>query len=116
MINGIPNDARHFLLYTLKWMGLYIAIGFIAAFLLPFPVSLVAAIGGFMLVNFLRTRLMMKKMGISMKGLFGSLRSSEANPSSMPGYFPIKYYCMSCGNEHKEIACPKCGSKMKRVG
>jgi hypothetical protein len=114
-MNEIPNGNRHFLLYTLKWMSLYIAIGFIAALLLPFPASLVAAIGGFMLVNFLRTRLMLKKMGIGMKGLFGSLRSSDASPS-MSGYSPIKYFCMSCGNEHKEIACPKCGSKMKRVG
>jgi len=23
---------------------------------------------------------------------------------------------MNCGYEHREIACPKCGSKMKRVG
>jgi hypothetical protein len=28
----------------------------------------------------------------------------------------VKYYCMSCGTKHKEAACPKCGSKMKRVG
>jgi hypothetical protein len=96
-------------------MSLYIAIGFISALLLPFPISLLGAIGGIMLVNFLRTRFMMKKMGISMKGLFGSLRSSDVSPS-MYGYNPIKYYCMSCGNENKEISCPKCGSKMKRVG
>jgi hypothetical protein len=96
-------------------MSIYIAIGFIAAMLLPFPASLVVAIGGFILVNFLRTRLMLKKKGISMRGLFGSLRSSDASPS-MYGYNPIKYYCMSCGNEHKEIACPKCDSKMKRIG
>ena len=96
-------------------MSIYIAIGFIAAMLLPFPASLVVAIGGFILVNFLRTRSMLKKKGISMRGLFGSLRSSDATPS-MYGYNPIKYYCMSCGNEHKEIACPKCGSKMKRIG
>jgi hypothetical protein len=113
-MNEISNN-RDFLLYTLKWMGIYIAIGFIAAMLLPFPASLVVAIGGFILVNFLRTRSMLKKKGISMKGLFGSLRSSDATPS-MYGYNPIKYYCMSCGNEHKEIACPKCGSKMKRIG
>jgi rRNA maturation endonuclease Nob1 len=50
-----------------------------------------------------------------MKGLFDSLRSSDAS-TSMYGYNPIRYYCMSCGSEHKEIACPKCGSKMKRVG
>jgi hypothetical protein len=109
------NNNRHLLLYTLKWMSLYIAIGFISALLLPFPASLLGAIGGFMLINFLRTRFMMKKMGISMKGLFGSLRSSDVSPSTY-GYNPIKYYCMGCGNEHKEISCPKCGSKMKRVG
>lgn len=113
-MNEISN-SRHFLLYTLKWMSIYIAIGFIAAMLLPFPASLVVAIGGFILVNFLRTRSMLKKKGISMRGLFGSLRSSDASPS-MYGYNPIKYYCMSCGNEHKEIACPKCGSKMKKIG
>jgi hypothetical protein len=112
---GIPNDNRHFLLYTLKWMSLYIAIGLIAALLLPFPASLLGAFGGFVIVNFLRTRSVLKKRGINMKGLFDSLRSSDASPSTY-GYNPVKYYCMSCGNEHKEIACPKCGSKMKRVG
>ena len=61
----------------------------------------------------LRTRLMMKKMGISMKGLFSSLPVVRCKPY---GYNPIKYYCMSCGNEHKETACPKCGSKMKKIG
>jgi hypothetical protein len=114
-MDGIFNNNKHFLLYTLKWMSVYIAIGFIAALILPFPVSLVGAIGGFMLVNFLRTRLMLKKMGINMKGLFDSLRSSDAS-TFMYGYNSIRYYCMSCGSEHKEIACPKCGSKMKRVG
>jgi predicted PurR-regulated permease PerM len=67
-MNEISSNNRRILLYTLKWMGLYIAIGFIAALLLPFPASLIGAIGGFMLVNFLRTRLMLKKMGISMRG------------------------------------------------
>ena len=114
-MSEISNNNKHLLLYTLKWMSLYVAIGFIAAVLLPFPASLIEAIGVFMLVNFLRTRLMLKKMGISMRGLFGSLRSSDVSPS-MYGYGPIKYYCMNCGNEHKEIACPKCGSKIKRVG
>jgi rRNA maturation endonuclease Nob1 len=28
----------------------------------------------------------------------------------------LKYYCMICGTEHKQIECPKCGSKLKRVG
>jgi DNA-directed RNA polymerase subunit RPC12/RpoP len=28
----------------------------------------------------------------------------------------LKYYCMICGTPHKEVACPKCGSKITRVG
>jgi predicted RNA-binding Zn-ribbon protein involved in translation (DUF1610 family) len=32
------------------------------------------------------------------------------------GYSPIKFYCMNCGNEHREYACPKCGSKAVRTG
>ncbi len=55
-MNEISDNNKHILLYTLKWMSLYIAIGFLAALLLPFPASLIGAIGGFMLVNFLRTR------------------------------------------------------------
>jgi hypothetical protein len=50
-----------------------------------------------------------------MKGWFRSL-SSSSTASMYSGYTTIKYYCMSCGKEHKEIACPNCGSKMKRVG
>jgi hypothetical protein len=116
-MSWLSKDDKHFLSYSLKWMSIYIVIGLIAALIFPFPISLVAAIGGFMVVNFLRTCIMLKKMGISMKGLFDSMRASNANPSpSMYGYNPIKYYCMVCSNQYKEIACPKCGSKMKRVG
>ena len=28
----------------------------------------------------------------------------------------VKYYCMNCGYEYREIECPKCGSKVKRTG
>ena len=47
--------------------------------------------------------------GKDIRGLFGSFPSSISDDQSRS----LKYYC---GNEHKEIACPKCGSKMKRVG
>ena len=55
---------------------------------------------------------MMRRMGIGgagAGGMFGSM-------SSMFGDNSLNYYCMSCGTKHKEAACPKCGSKMKRVG
>jgi hypothetical protein len=94
-------------------MGIYIAVGAVIALILPFPVSLLVALGTFLLLNFIRTRRMLKRAGVDIKGLFRSLSSASMNGGQ---YSPIKYYCMSCGKEHKEIACPNCGSKMKRVG
>lgn len=39
--------------------------------------------------------------------MFGS--SNNTNQS-------LNYYCMACGTKHNDAACPRCGSKMKRVG
>ena len=38
-------------------------------------------------------------------GMFGSMFGDNS----------LNYYCMGCGTKHKEAACPKCGSKMKRA-
>ncbi|HET7344549.1 MAG TPA: hypothetical protein VFJ05_01590 [Nitrososphaeraceae archaeon] len=77
---------------------------------MPFPISLVTIIGIFILLNFyMRKRMMSITGGGRGVGMFGSM-------SSMFGDSSLKYYCMSCGTKHKEAACPKCGSKMKRVG
>jgi len=46
----------------------------------------------------------LKKMGLSGSSMFGGYGSS------------LSYYCMSCGTKHNQAACPRCGSKMKRVG
>ena len=52
---------------------------------------------------------MIKRMGgIGGGAPFGSMFGSNQNT--------LKYYCMSCGTQHRHIACPNCGSKMKRVG
>ena len=107
------NNDKRFLIYQLKWMSVYIAMGAAIALVLPFPVSLFVALGAFVLLNFIRTRRMLKRAGVDMKGLFRSFSSASMNGGQ---YTPIKYYCMSCGKEHREIACAKCGSKMKRVG
>jgi len=94
-------------------MSVYIAMGAAIALVLPFPVSLFVALGAFVLLNFIRTRRMLKRAGVDMKGLFRSFSSASMNGGQ---YTPIKYYCMSRGKEHREIACPNCGSKMKRIG
>jgi hypothetical protein len=107
------NNDKRFLIYQLKWMSVYIAMGAALALVLPFPVSLFVALGAFVLLNFIRTRRMLKRAGVDMKGLFRSSSSASMNGGQ---YTPIKYYCMSCGKEHREIACSNCGSKMKRIG
>jgi hypothetical protein len=109
------NDNKQFLFHQLKWMGIYVAIGVAMALVLPFPISLIGALGAFLFLNFIRTRRVLRRAGVkNMKEFFKSLSPSASSPYG--GYSPIKYYCMSCGKEHKEISCPNCGSKMKRVG
>ena len=50
------------------------------------------------------------------KSMTSSLGGSWSNSGGTGlGYSPIKYYCMNCRYEHKENACPKCGSKAVRV-
>jgi hypothetical protein len=46
------------------------------------------------------------------KDVLNSLSSSmSANNQKL-----LKYYFMNCGREHRNIACPSCGSKTKRIG
>jgi hypothetical protein len=90
----------------LMWFGISIAISITISLLLPFPLSLVVIIVVFILLNFYMRRRMMRRKGIGGSGMFGSMFRDNS----------LNYYCMSCGAKHKEAACPKCGSKMKRVG
>ena len=112
---SIDKDTRRFLIDRLKWLGFYFGIGFILIFILPYPYDLVSVIVLFILINSWRGRSILKKYGgfRGIKDMLGSLSSSMSNNDQQR---PLKYYCMNCGNEHKEIACPNCGSKMKRVG
>jgi hypothetical protein len=109
------DDSKRFFVRRLKWSIVYVGIGIILVLVLPFPYDLASVLGLFILINFLRGRSILKRYGGTggIKDLFGSLSSSMSrNDQSRP----LKYYCMSCGKEHREISCPNCGSKMKRIG
>jgi rubrerythrin len=89
----------------------------------PFPLSFVIALIVYFALNTVRTHIILKKQGMQggLKDLYKSMTSSLGNiwnncGGTGMGYSPIKYYCMNCGYEHKESACPKCGSKAVRVG
>jgi hypothetical protein len=79
---------------------------------LPFPISLAAIFGVFILLNMYMRRIMIGMSSPGATGIFGSMSPmfSSNNSSS------LKYYCIGCGTQHEEIACPSCGSKMKKVG
>jgi rubrerythrin len=65
------------------------------------------------------TELALRKAGIGgIKGLYKSLSSLEfgRDIGNSSGYAQLKFYCMNCGYEHGENACPKCGSKAVKVG
>ncbi len=102
----------------LIWLFIYLGIGFAISFILPFPISLAASLLVFLLVNAVRTDIALRRQGIGgIKGLYKSLTSfGNNNSSSGFGHTPTKFYCMSCGYEHGEYACPKCGSKAVKVG
>jgi hypothetical protein len=114
------NNNKQFLFNQIMWLGMSLGISIAISLLLPFPISLVTTIGVFILISFyVRKRTMQRAgMGGGRVGMFGSMSSasSSSSSSSMFGDNSLKYYCMSCGTQHKQIECPKCGSKMKKVG
>jgi hypothetical protein len=109
---NIDDDTERFIIHRLKWSALFMCAGIILVFLLPFPLDFISVLGLLILVNFLRGRSVMKRYGGMgrIKDMFGSLSSDSSQ------YSRVKYYCMSCGKEHNDVACPSCGSKMKKVG
>ena len=110
MSNPYGNNRSYFG-NMLIWLGIYIGTGFVVSFVLPFPLSLLAMFVSVIGIDYLRARNMTKNMGIT-----NVIRTFSSSSALQTPDQPLKYYCMSCGAEHREISCPKCGSKMTRVG
>jgi hypothetical protein len=108
------DDTRRFIIHRLKWLLIFMGGGIILVFLLSFPFDFISIALLFVLMTYLRGRSEMKRFGGTggIRDLFGSFSSSISGDQSRQ----LKYYCMNCGKEHREIVCPNCGSKMKRVG
>ena len=107
------------------WFIAYMGIGLAISFIVPFPISFVMALLVFLLLNAVRMHIALKRQGMpgGLKDLYKSMTSSSGGSwnNSMfggggMGYSPIKFHCMTCGYEHRENSCPKCGSKAVRVG
>jgi len=105
------NNNKQLLLTQLLWIVVSFGISLTISKIIPFPLSLAVILGVFIVINMYVRRMMLRKMGSMGVGtMFDSIFRSNQNTSS------LKYYCMSCGTQHTMIECPKCGSKMKRVG
>jgi hypothetical protein len=85
-------------------MAIYVAIALAISFIVPFPFSFIAIMGTILFVSYYVRRRQFGRIGLS-----GIGNQSSSNSS-------LNYYCMNCGTKHNRAACPKCGSKMKRVG
>jgi hypothetical protein len=107
------ENTRRFIIHRLKWLIVFMGIGFILVYVLPYPYDFISLAGFFVLMVYLRSRNEIKGSGgmDGIKDLFGLLSSPKPGNQNRP----LRYYCMSCGKEHNEISCPNCGSKMKRV-
>jgi len=92
-------------------MAIYLAIGLAISFIVPFPFSFIAIIGTILFVSYYVRR--RQSWGI---GLFGSFSRFGGSGNQSSSNNSLNYYCMNCGTRHIQSACPKCGSKMKRVG
>jgi hypothetical protein len=118
-------DGKQLALNQLKWTVIYIPVAFIIMLLLPFPVDLALAFVAILGLGWYRRYLLLRKLGMknSPSTITGfefkkikELYKSNISNSTEYAQSQVKYYCMNCGYEHKELSCPNCGSKMKRVG
>jgi hypothetical protein len=94
------------------WLGIYLFISIAISFVFRFPMSLIIFFVVFLLIQFARAYVRNKKSGeMKVRDFF-----KPSSSSSMFGFRQVKYYCMNCGTPHNLRECPKCGSRLKRVG
>jgi hypothetical protein len=101
---------RPYLGYFLKqlgWIMISLLASLVLAFLLPFPINLIAILGVFIgLAAYRRIKMPRDSQLEESQGFMVSNGASTL----------VNYYCISCGVKHRESSCPECGSKMKKAG
>jgi uncharacterized paraquat-inducible protein A len=98
--------------HQLKWLCVFISIGSITAFTLPYPISVLLGIGGFLILNGFKNRL---KLPTTDKIIKSNPITSFLFYSPTQYHQSIIYVCTNCNIVHMKHACPRCKSKMKRI-
>jgi hypothetical protein len=113
-------------MYQLEWAVIYMVVTVDIMLFLPFPTDFIDALFAFLVLSWYKRNQLFRKLDVDprrnsigrgtdfrgIKVFFRSISPSKGSPSAENDYGPLKYYFMK-GTEHREIACPKCGSKMK---
>ena len=95
-------NNKSFLYQQLKWIAIYFVISFIISIIVPFPYSLVVIVSIVLILSIYIRRREMARFKVDNFSMFDSNK--------------VNYYCMMCDTKHNNLMCPKCGSKMKRIG
>jgi hypothetical protein len=133
MLKGDDNkNDSNFLDKTFTiWLIAYLSLGFAVYFVIPFPLSVLTSLGIILLTMILLHVRIIKKLklddnnsnnnsknsGSGINRMFNALSLSlYDDPRTIFGHTQLKFYCMSCGKEHKKRKCPSCGSMAVKVG
>ncbi|HVP81788.1 MAG TPA: hypothetical protein VMS35_01995 [Nitrososphaeraceae archaeon] len=95
-------NNKSFLYQQLKWIAIYFVISFIISIIVPFPYSLIVIVSIVLILSLYIRRREMARFKLDNFSMFDSNK--------------VNYYCMMCDTKHNNLMCPKCGSKMKRIG
>ena len=95
-------NNKNFLYQQLKWIAIYLVISFIISIIVPFPYSLIVIVSIVLILSIYIRRREMARFKVDNYSMFDSNK--------------VNYYCMMCDTKHNNLMCPKCGSKMKRIG
>lgn len=67
-------------------------------------------------LNLIKAEILLRKARVGgIRGLYKSTSSLRREFTDMR-YHQTRFYCMNSGKEHRKASCPRCGSKIKRVG
>lgn len=138
MADGIDKDSynngdgRNFgtgMPYLL-WFFIYMLTALVISFLVPFPLSLIAFVAIFIPLQIYRIHNIKKRLDSNRKGSRNQNQARDDRLSKISNSISnrlfgnplrefedtsIKFYCLSCGREHRERACPSCGSRAVRT-
>jgi ABC-type Fe3+ transport system permease subunit len=110
-------DNKNSVKRLLKWTGIAIAVGILFVFMLPVILFVAVIICILILVSFLYKK--RNRKNSNNFGIFDLISSIISSRFWKNNYYSVSknnyyYYCVSCGTKHKEVVCPRRGSKFKK--